>query len=227
MGKIKWLKDGVDNAKKEAKAAAKQAQQTEFELAQAEAQRVAALPVEQGGLGLPADNTRQDRAMALGYDVENPVYHGTKQDFNAFDMSMFGSQTSVPSIFPKGIYTSPHPDVAGKYGAGEEGSNVMPLLINKKRTISASDNMPSTEAFKVFNSGDADTFISNNVIVARNPNQLRSPNAAFNPAKKDSSDILASLGLGTAAGAGMQPAHSMRARAANNSRCMLVRWWLM
>jgi hypothetical protein len=39
---------------------------TQYELAQAEAQRVAALPVEQGGLGLPVNNTAMDRARAMG-----------------------------------------------------------------------------------------------------------------------------------------------------------------
>ncbi len=39
---------------------------TPYELAHAEAQRVAALPVEQGGLGLPANNTAMDRARAMG-----------------------------------------------------------------------------------------------------------------------------------------------------------------
>ena len=35
------------------------------------------------------------------------------------------------------------------------------------------------------------------------PNQIRSTNAAFDPAKKDSSNLLASLGAGTVAGAGL------------------------
>jgi hypothetical protein len=42
------------------------------------AQRNAALPVEQGGLGLPKDNTPEMRAEALG--VATDAYHGSKQD---------------------------------------------------------------------------------------------------------------------------------------------------
>lgn len=34
--------------------------------------------VEKGGLGfLTPDNTAMDRARAMGFDVDNPVYHGT------------------------------------------------------------------------------------------------------------------------------------------------------
>lgn len=43
---------------------------TPYELAHLEAQRNAALPVEQGGLGLPAGNTAMDRARAMGYKKE-------------------------------------------------------------------------------------------------------------------------------------------------------------
>jgi hypothetical protein len=42
------------------------------------AQRNAALPIEEGGLGLPKDNTPEMRAEALG--VATDAYHGSKQD---------------------------------------------------------------------------------------------------------------------------------------------------
>ena len=42
------------------------------------AQQRAALPVEKGGLGLPAKNTPQQRAKAMGINTD--AYHGTKQD---------------------------------------------------------------------------------------------------------------------------------------------------
>jgi hypothetical protein len=50
---------------------------TEFEILHDTAQRNAALPVEQGGLGLPAGNTGMDRAGAMG---KKDVFHGSKQD---------------------------------------------------------------------------------------------------------------------------------------------------
>ena len=46
------------------------------------AQQRAALPIEQGGLGLPVGNTAMDRAAAMGFDTD--AYHGTTNDFNKF-----------------------------------------------------------------------------------------------------------------------------------------------
>ena len=51
---------------------------TEFEILHDTAQRNAALPVEQGGLGLPSGNTAMDRAGAMGFDT--PAYHGRVMD---------------------------------------------------------------------------------------------------------------------------------------------------
>jgi len=38
-------------------------------------------------LGLPENNTAMDRARALGFNVDRPVYHSTKADFEGFDLS--------------------------------------------------------------------------------------------------------------------------------------------
>ena len=46
------------------------------------AQRRAALPVEKGGLGLPANNTPEQRARAMGWDTD--AYHGSNKDFKKF-----------------------------------------------------------------------------------------------------------------------------------------------
>lgn len=165
---------------------------TEFELAQDLAQKNAALPVSEGGLGLPTSNTAMDRAKAMGFDVNNPVYHGTDKSFDAFDLNKIGSQTSMPINFPKGIYTSPNVEVSLNYGKGE-GQNVIPLLMNKQNPISITDDITSAEAFKRFNAGDVDTFLSNNVAIARNPNQLRSRFAAFDPFRRNEADILAGV----------------------------------
>jgi hypothetical protein len=59
------------------------------------AQQRAALPVEKGGLGLPANNTPQQRAKAMGFDID--AYHATDADILAFDNSKLGVETK--SIF--------------------------------------------------------------------------------------------------------------------------------
>ena len=56
------------------------------------AQRNAALPIEEGGLGLPKDNTPKMRAEAMGFDID--AYHGTNTpDILAFDPSLVGKQS--------------------------------------------------------------------------------------------------------------------------------------
>ena len=35
-------------------------------------------------LGLPKGNTAMDRAKAMGFDINNPVYHGTEADIKKF-----------------------------------------------------------------------------------------------------------------------------------------------
>lgn len=82
------------------------------------AQQRAALPVEQGGLGLLESNTAMDRAKAMGFDT--PVYHATEADF----MSI---RPSVKGKIGPGVYTSPDPSYAERY-AGGPGAQTMPLL---------------------------------------------------------------------------------------------------
>lgn len=56
------------------------------------AQRNAALPIEEGGLGLPKDNTPEMRAKAMGFDTD--AYHGTNTgDIFAFDPTLMGKQS--------------------------------------------------------------------------------------------------------------------------------------
>lgn len=82
------------------------------------AQQRAALPVSEGGLGLPPNNTPMDRARAMGFGTES--FHGTKADVQLFDKSK--------NVTAKDIYSSPNPVEAGAYAEGV-GGNVMPLLL--------------------------------------------------------------------------------------------------
>ncbi len=61
---------------------------------------------------------------------------------------------------------------------------------------------------------------SSNQLIALDPSNIRSVNAAFDPAKKDSSNLLASIGAGTVVGAGALGASDTRAntiRSAENA----------
>jgi len=76
------------------------------------AQQRAALPVEQGGLGLAASNTAAERAAAMGFDT--PAYHGTNRDFSAFSNQMLGANTGAKSA--KGAhFAASSPDTANSY----------------------------------------------------------------------------------------------------------------
>lgn len=106
------------------------------------AQRNAALPISEGGLGLTANNTAAQRAKALGFTDE--AYHGTNADIRNFDPMMADSRRGTGT--PMGaVVVSSEPKTASTY-AGEkptewikayaEGGNVMPLLINKGKNMS-------------------------------------------------------------------------------------------
>lgn len=168
---------------------------TPYELAHAEAQRVAALPVEQGGLGLPPNNTAIDRAKAMGFDTDRSLYHGTKSDIREFVPSSGGE-------FGSGVYSASDPNMANMFASfagGDAGENIIPLLSRANSPLVTSDrNIPrglgrKGLAKKGFDSveGIGATGQTQNVVL--DPSMLRSRFAAFNPAKRDSADLLAGL----------------------------------
>lgn len=164
------------------------------------AQQRAALPVEKGGLGLPANNTAAERAAAMGFD--NPSYHSTNKNVGQFDLSKHGSTTDVGD-FGEAVYTSSNPKIAGNYAKGE-GQNIMPLLSNAKNqaVITGEKSMtdflnrfggdevffsmsPKEQAQAIKNAG-IDTVIEPGYPQSAfyNPDQLRSRFAAFDPFRK-------------------------------------------
>ena len=106
---------------------------TEFEQAHLIAQRNAALPVSQGGLGLAPDNTAMDRARAMGFDVDNPMYHGTGADIKEFNNDFLGVNTNAPSA-KKGHFFAETPHTAGQYARSSSPVNVDDRLIIDKLT---------------------------------------------------------------------------------------------
>lgn len=93
---------------------------TAHELAMEVAQKNAAKPVSEGGLGLPANNTAADRAKAMGFTTKG--YRGS----------------TVDEVKRKGaVWWSEHPDYSSAYAAAmtrpvpsDYAGNVMPLLVN-------------------------------------------------------------------------------------------------
>lgn len=194
--------------------------ETEFSIAHKIAQEHAALPVEQGGLGLPPDNTAMDRARALGFDID--AYHGsTYGDIKEFlpdggDLSTdtlnwyrTKKQNNEPvgyMNFRSGSFFSPKSEYSGNY-TGENTGLQYPVKLKTDNPLKLfSDN---NEGYKPINQPDKnktiDAMILNNSlspddineIAIIDPTQVRSRFAAFDPLKKDSANILASLLLGT------------------------------
>lgn len=165
---------------------------TEFEILHDTAQRNAALPVEQGGLGLPANNTYIDRANAPGM-FPTDAYHATNVEFDSFDPS----KTKMVN----GVFTSTDPSGASAYveakNAGlptkHEGGFVMPLRINNEKSV-------TPEYFNLNNirSGlaEGNNVVGGDVVVIPNPKNIRSRFAAFDPMRRHEADILAGVGAG-------------------------------
>lgn len=76
------------------------------------AQRNAALPIKEGGLGLPKDNTPMDRAKAMGFDTD--TLHGSPSpNIESFDPMMAGRNTG--NAFDNNIFATSSPESAGGY----------------------------------------------------------------------------------------------------------------
>ena len=87
------------------------------------AQKNAALPISEGGLGLPATNTATQRAKAMGY--ETPVYHGTNAEIEAFNVKGKGKTAGA------GAFLTSNPITAETYLSSYQGGNILPLLLKK------------------------------------------------------------------------------------------------
>jgi len=65
-------------------------------------------------LGLHPENTAMDRAKALGFDVDNPVYHGTTHNFSQFNKKNINPESYMGS----GYYFTSNPKDASINYAG-------------------------------------------------------------------------------------------------------------
>jgi hypothetical protein len=92
------------------------------------AQQRAALPPSQGGLGLPLNNTAEQRAAIMFPDE---VYHGSKTPENIKKLVAGGESGSIRTgdAYGTGVYTTT--DAAGDASAYGAGGAVFPLRINR------------------------------------------------------------------------------------------------
>jgi hypothetical protein len=134
---------------------------TEFEILHDTAQRNAALPVEQGGLGLPANNTYIDRANAPGM-FPTDAYHGGNSLIKEADYLHSGKGND--QYGSAALHTASDPSISNGYvNQGESGGNIMPLRINREGHIEhdKAGNLTSSQVKKLIQSSPDEYALSN------------------------------------------------------------------
>lgn len=170
-------------------------------------------------LGLPKGNTAMDRAKAMGYNVNEPMYHGTNKDIKAFDLSKHGTSTDKGD-FGKAVYVTTESSTASKYARDKDmygkdisGANVLPLLVKEGNVYPVNGQQGMNELIKTLGGDDVwynmykkpdeyanavkdlgydsirDYGYKQSAIY--NPSNVRSQFAAFNPARANEPDLLA------------------------------------
>ena len=170
---------------------------------------------------LPMDEaSRMQRAAEMGFDVNQPLYHGTDAEFRAFDRASRGAITQAPSA-QLADWSSIDPDLAGLFAEMAALRNhghpqIYPLLArsnspgNLRLSGREGDLDIAAALIKAFEDGidlvrleypKVAGEINKDVIAVKNGNQLRSKFATFDPAKRNSNDLLPSiaalLGIGS------------------------------
>ena len=141
---------------------------------------------------------RMQRAREMGFDTDTTWYHGTDADIKSFDNSMIGENYQDWSW---GHHLTNDPSEAATYG-----SAIMPLFVKNDGTQFV-QNSPGYNASQIadldrgYLSGKAKTSGATSVrvigkdgnenMVVLDPRNIRSVNAAFDPAKSDSANLLA------------------------------------
>lgn len=130
-------------------------------------------------LGLPPDNTPAQRAAAMGFDTQ--VYHGTFNDFPAFDMS----KANPRSQYMPGFFTTENPKMAENYG-----DFIMPLM--QKKGVTVKDKRVARKEGKEVPEIDTIYDAEKNIRVTNRPENIRSRFAAFDPARINENNLMAS-----------------------------------
>jgi hypothetical protein len=141
---VKMGAKGVDALVDALRAGKKAAPQDE---ALALAQQRAALPIEQGGLGLPPTNTAMDRAKAMGFDT--PAYHGTAADVKSFDLSKAGTQMN--SDWGNAAYLTPDPSNASYYATEAGAKNIKNAAFEQYEKLARGLPRDDPQGFKLLN----------------------------------------------------------------------------
>lgn len=133
--------------------------------------------------------SRLERAKALGYDTSTPIYHGTTADFDAMAPSRYefmkpdGSFDSM-----RGAFATASPEMANHYAFirgrqyGDDGLLTMSDGANVLKMY-GKNIAPSREAYDASKHMGFKLSPDGAEVLVTKPNELRSVNAEFNPAK--------------------------------------------
>ena len=174
------------------------------------AQKNASLPIEQGGLGLPANNTAMDRAKAMGFDT--PAYHGTKEtNIESFDPSLgvgvsgqYKGANEIKSHLPY-TWASIEPNIASAYSlkSSPRGKALDEFMqsINFDQVMASGTNKEKKEVEKLFKEWKKENPDYNKIIDAatiypllvkgQNPKIVNAKYETYSPSGKTKPNVLA------------------------------------
>jgi hypothetical protein len=168
-----------------------------------------------GAADLPMDlASRMARAREMGFDTERTLYHGTDATFDAFDLDKFGKTDW--GFRGRGVYMTPDSELAGRYGpnvgeyyvrgrvgssddaqvaairsaawkeAGEQGKaqGLSEYALDEFRKERMNQSMREAGYSSYFDETGQEVLVFD-------PRNIRSVNAAFDPARSDSANLLA------------------------------------
>jgi len=149
---------------------------------------------------------RMARARRLGFDTETPLYHGTTADFAEFNGGANLRDT-------RGIHLADDPETANFFAGMGQNGRVMPVYVRGRLREHVGPTGSAIEATirQARAAGDAGVSVTypgtsrngfrpRREIIVFDPSNIRSRFAAFDPARSNSSDLLAGLAIGVPAG---------------------------
>jgi len=158
---------------------------------------------------------RMQRAVEQGFHTSHPLYHSTNASFDAFEIPE-GNFLK----YGKGVYAAPRPDYSDRYirqnrnieEGYKEGANVMPVYVRGKIGTEKDWEQARQEMLaegvkpqghnplqaeiqrRLKEKGFDGLNMFGNETVIFDPANIRSVNAAFDPAKTGSSNLMAGVG---------------------------------
>lgn len=164
---------------------------------------------------LPMDEaSRMARAREMGFHTDMPLYHGSATSFEAFAPPSNAGSTTGAAPARQGVWSALDPGVADEFAEmaaakTHQGQQVYPLLHRAERpgslTLDGSEMNHEIAATlsSAWDAGHDAVLLKNyttpagekgkNILVVKDPSQLRSPFARFDPAQRNSADLLAGV----------------------------------